>query len=200
MQLLAEAFEDACVGSVEEDEDDQKGDLGIQGDGGPYGTILHTAAVVGSYWIIKFQLEAGVEVSAFDYHFWTPLMVATAQGHANCAKLLSKHMEPKKINAAPQPRPPSALVKAERNMPIVFGPENLTAEVSPWSSPRLKYGIQIRSNHPIPPDLPNFYFEMQILRIGSLGCVQYVLYMPMLQKPHVLIATFQFHRIWPFQS
>lgn len=148
--LLAEATKKL------EDGDDEEG---TEGAGGPYGTILHTASVVGNDWLVKLQIQAGVDVSAFDNHFWTALMVAKAQGHTSCANLLAEHMEPGEANAAPQALGPSGFVKA--------GPKTSIS----MSSVVLKEGVQFRSDHPIPPHCRTFYYEIKILDNGPLGCV-----------------------------
>lgn len=162
IRLLAEATEE-----VEGEDEDHE----TEGAGGPYGTILHTAAAVGNYWLVELQIKAGVDVSAVDNHFWTALMVATAQGHAICTKLLSEHMESRKLIAAPQPLRPSGLVKAEPRTSILLGPNNLTAATGSWGSRGLQKRIQLRSDHPIPPEFRTFYYEMEILTNGPLGYV-----------------------------
>lgn len=167
MWLLAEAFEE-----VEDDEGDDEGrDSRTESGGGPYGTVLHTAAAVDNCWLVKLQIKAGADVSAFDAHFWTALMVATAQGHANCIKPLSENTDTRKLKAAPRPLPPSSLVKAEPKLSVSFGQGNLTAATGSWSSLWLQKRIQLRSDHPIPPHFPTFYYEITILNSGPLGYV-----------------------------
>lgn len=163
MWLLAEAIEEV----EDEDEDDEEGDSETKCAGGSYGTILHTAAAVGNEWLVTLQINAGVDVSAYDGHFWTALMVATAQGHASCIKLLSTYVDTRKIKATS----PSSLVKAQPQLSISLGPKSLTATTDSWSSVLLQKRIQLRSDHPIPPHFPNFYFEIKILNNGPMGCV-----------------------------
>lgn len=163
MRLLVEAIEEV----EDEDEDDEEGDSETKSGGGPYGTILHTAAAVGNEWLVILQINAGVDVSAYDGHFWTALMVATAQGHTSCIKLLSAHVDTRKLKATP----PSSLVKAAPKLSISLEPKNLTLTTDSWSSVLLQKRIQLRSDHPIPPHFLIFYFEIEILNSGPLGCV-----------------------------
>lgn len=161
--LLAEATK-----AVEdEDEDDEDRDSETKSARGPYGTILHTAAAVGNDWLVDIQIKAGVDVSAYDGHFWTALMVATAQGHASCIKLLSERVDTRKFEAAP----PSSLVKAEPKSSISLGTKNLTVATDSLSYVWLMKRTQLRSDHPIPPHFSSFYYEISILRNGPLGCV-----------------------------
>lgn len=175
MLLLAEAFEE-----VEEDDgDNEERDPKTESGGGPYGTVLHTAAAVDNCWLVKLQIKAGVDVSAFDAHFWTALMVATAQGHPNCIKPLCENTDTRKLNAAPRSLPPSSLVKAEPKLSVSFGQRNLTAATGSWSSLWLQKRIQLRSDHPIPPHFPTFYYEITILNNGPLGYVM-TSYLPLI--------------------
>lgn len=151
--LLAEATKDLADG------DDGDGDHLTEGAEGPYGSILHTASMVGNDWLVKLQIQAGVDVSALDNHFWTALMVATAQGHTSCANLLAEHMETGKAIAAPQVPGPSGLAKA--------GPKTSIS----MSCIELEEAVQFRSDHPIPPHCRTFYYEILILNNGPLGCV-----------------------------
>lgn len=167
MRLLAEATEE-----VQDEEEDVEGrDSETEGGGGPYGTILHTAAAVGNPWLVKLQIKAGVGVSALDGHFWTALMVAAAQGHTSCIKLLSEQMGSRKLKAAPLSLPPSCLVTAEPKLSISLGPKGLTAAMGSQKFVWLQKRIQLRSDHPIPPHFSMFYYEITILNNGPLGCV-----------------------------
>lgn len=167
MRLLPEATEEV----KDNDEDFEKRDSETEGGGGPYGTILHTAAAVGNYWLAKLQINAGVDVSAFDGHFWTALMVAKAQGHASCIKLLSEQMDSRKVKAAPQSLPPSGLVTAEPKLSISLGQKGLTAAMGSWNYVWLQKRIQLRSDHPIPPNFQTFYYEITIMKSEPFGCV-----------------------------
>lgn len=124
--------------------------------------ILHIACLVGNYWLVKLQIEAGVDLSALDQHSWTALMIATALGHTSCAELLSEHMETRKVKAAPQTFPPSAFV--------LFIPKNFLAIFDkPEVLDSSKFFI---SDHPIPPHFQIFYYEITILSISNdFGCV-----------------------------
>ena len=166
MRLLAEATEEV----EDKDEDVEKRDSETECGGGPYGTILHTAAVVGNYWLAKLQIKAGMDVSALDGHHWTALMVATTQGHNSCIKLLSEQMDSSKVKAAPQPLLPSNLVTAEPKLSISLGQKSLTAAMVTQNSV-LQNWIQARSDHPIPPHSPTFYYEITILTSGPFWCV-----------------------------
>lgn len=150
MKLLAEAVK--ALGD-DEDEDGKKGDPGAKSAGEPYGTILHTACVVGNYWLVKLQIEAGVDVSALDNHSWTALMVATAQGHASCADLLTEHMETRKLKAAPQSFLPSKLFYSGKRHFHLLGVIHVDGF---W-----------KSDHPIPPHFQRFYYEIKVLESSS---------------------------------
>lgn len=163
LSLLAEAIEEV----EDEDEDDGEGDSEIQSAGGPYGTILHTAAAIGNERLVTLQMNAGVDIFAYDGHFWTALMVATAQGHTSCIKLLSTYEDTRKAKA----HSPSSLVKAQPKFSISLGPKSLTVKTDSWSSVLLQKGIQLRADHPIPPYFRIFYYEIEILNSGPLGCV-----------------------------
>lgn len=146
MRLLAEAVK--ALGD-DEDEDGKKENPQAKSAGEPYGTILHTACTVGNYWLVKLQIEANVDISALDNHSWTALMVATAQGHASCAELLTEHMETRKLKAAPQSFRPSRLVESRH---INF----LGLHFVNW-----------KSEHPIPPHFQKFYYEIKIPKAAS---------------------------------
>ena len=90
----------------EEEEDDEEGGTEPESEREPYGTILHTACAIGNHWLVQLQIKAGVDVTAVDSHSWTALMVASAQGHSDCTKLLSDYMESIAANPIPQPLPP----------------------------------------------------------------------------------------------
>lgn len=151
--LLAEATKNLDDGGEE------IGDPGIKSAGGPYCTILHTASTIGNDWLVKLQIQAGVDVSAFDNHLWTALMVAKAQGHTSCANLLAGHMENREAKALPQALGPSGLIRA--------GPKTSIS----MSSLILKEGTQFRSDHPIPPHCRTFYYEIRILANVFFGWV-----------------------------
>ena len=155
----------------EEDEYEEEGDAETESEGGPYGTILHTACAIGTNWLVELQIKAGVDVTAVDSHSWTALMVAKAQGHSTCAKSLSEYMETIAANPITQPLSPSGLVQADSSTSIRIGDDNLTATPGSWRVNWLQRRVQIRSNHPIPPDSSSFYYEMTILNSGPLGYV-----------------------------
>ena len=155
----------------EEEEYEDEGDAETESEEGPYGTILHTACAIGTHWLVELQIKAGVDVSAVDSHSWTALMVAKAQGHSTCAKSLSEYMETIAANPITLPLSPSGLVKADSSASIRIGADNLTATPGSWRAAWLQRRVQVRSNHPIPPDSPSFYYEMTILNSGPLGYV-----------------------------
>ena len=156
----------------EEEEDEEEGDAETESKVGPYGTILHTACAIDTRWLVELQIQAGVDVTTVDSHSWTALMVASAQGHSDCAKILSEYMETIVANPVPQPLPPSGLVKTESSTNIRIRDDNLTVEPGLWRAFWLQRRVQVRSNHPIPPDSPSFYYEMTILNNGPLGYVR----------------------------
>lgn len=168
MKLLLEAVKEI---DDDEDENGENEDPEAEGAGGPYDTILHTACVVGNYVLVVLQIEAGVDLFALDRHSWTALMVATAQGHADCANLLSLHMNTKEFQAAPpQSFLPSrfTLTRQQREL-ITINIDYLTAV----ASPTLRRMTAIRSNHPIPPHLKTFYYEIEVVSedVTSHWCV-----------------------------
>lgn len=142
--LLAEATKNL------DDDGEEIGDPGIKSAGGPYGTILHTASTIGNDWLVSLQIQAGVDVSAFDKHLWTALMVAKAQGHTSCANLLARHMANREAKALPEVLSPSGLIIAGSKMS--FSKSSLI----------LKAGTQFRSDHPIPSHCRTFYYEIRI--------------------------------------
>ena len=162
---------DATLEADEEEEDEEEGDAETESKGGPYGTVLHTACAIDTHWLVELQIKAGVDVTALDSHSWTALMVASAQGHSTCAKTLSEYMGNIVANPSPQPLPPTGLVKADSSTSIRIGDDNLTVTPGSWRAFWLQRRIQVRSNHPIPPDSPSFYYEMTILDNGPLGYV-----------------------------
>ena len=149
MWLLAEAVKEL------NDDDDDDDDDGEKEAGGPYGTILHTACAVGNYWLVKLQIEAGVDVFALDQHSWTALMVATAKRHTSCADLLSEHMETRKGKVAPQAFPPTGLGQSKPKRNALIGQDNLTVVANST--------LYIISNHPIPSHFKTFYYEIKVL-------------------------------------
>lgn len=137
---------------------------------GPFGSILHTAATIGLHWIVDMQIKAGVDLTALDHHSWTALMVATAQRHNTCARLLSEHMRNTEASSLPDVLSPSGLVKTQSNDFIELGSDNLTATPGSWHY-NLQRRASVRSNHPIPPKSPSFYYEITILQTGPLKYV-----------------------------
>ena len=152
----------------EEEEDDEEGGIEPESEGGPYGTILHTACAIGNDWLVQLQIKAGVDVTAVDSHSWTPLMVASAQGHSDCTKLLSDYMENIAANPIPQPLPPTGLVNPHPTS-VRSEANSLTATPGEWRAFSLQRRVQVRSNHPIPPESASFYYEMTVLDSGPLG-------------------------------
>ena len=157
----------------EEDEEEQEEDEDAQTESeeGPYSTVLHTTCAIGNHWLVERQIKAGVDVTAADSHSWTAFRTALAQDHSTCAKLLRECTEHIKANAIPRPFSPSGLVRAALSTSANIEADNLTA--TPGSRPLawLQRRIQVRSNHPIPPDSPWFYYEMTVLSNGPLGYV-----------------------------
>lgn len=94
---------------------------------GPYGTILHAAAAIGNQWIVELQIKAGVDVSIVDDHCWTPLMVATAQRHLACAKLLLNQMPVTQSDRASGARFPDGLRKGHASPSVDIGEDQVTA-------------------------------------------------------------------------
>ena len=146
----------------EQDDDGKDEDIEKENLKAGHYNILHTACLVGNYWLVKIQIEAGVDLSALDQHSWTALMIATALGHTSCAELLFEHMETRKVKAAPQTFPPSAFV--------LFMPKNfLITYYKPKVSDSRKWFF---SDHPIPPHFQIFYYEITILSTSNdFGCV-----------------------------
>ena len=161
LKVLAEA-----VHQVDNKQDEAADDSEI----GLTGSILHTAAAIGLLWILEMQIKAGVDLAALDDHSWTALMIATAQGHKICAQLLSEHMLTIGANSLSETHPPSGLGKTLSSTFIDIGSDNLSAMPNTWH-PSLSRGVQVRSNHPIPPKYASFYYEMTILRNGPLKYV-----------------------------
>lgn len=161
MLLLVEAVKELNDDNIE-DEDVEKEFSGENvGAGGPHETILHTACMIGNAWLVKLQIEAGVDVTALDQHSWTALMVAKAQGHTNCVELLSEHMgSTREVEAGAQALPPSGLGQSEPKGKLFISGEKLTAVAKSASGSTY---IHITSDHPIPPHFPTFYYEIKIL-------------------------------------
>ncbi len=168
MWLLAEAVKE--LNDDHEDEDVEKELSENVGAGGPHDTILHTACLIGNYWLVKLQIEADVDVAALDQHLWTALMVAKAQGHTNCVELISEHMGNREVKAGPQALPPSGLGQSKPKGKLLITGERLTA-VANSSSSGSTY-IHVSSDHPIPPHFQTFYYEIKILSSSKdFGCV-----------------------------
>lgn len=137
----------------EQDNDGKDEDIERKNLKAGYCNILHTACAVGSYWLVKLQIEAGVDVSALNQHSWSALMIATALGHTSCAELLSEHMETREVKAAPQASPPSAYVYSQPKKGLILCPASVTDRSD---------GTQFISDHPIPPHFQSFYYEVTI--------------------------------------
>ena len=159
LRLLAEAAQR---------DDDGEDDGEIDSGTGPYGSILHTAATVGLYWIIELQIKAGADVASLDHHGWTARMIATAQGHHACAQLLSEHALSVGADSSLATLPPAALVTTQSSNFVRFGSDNLSVTPGVWL-PYLERRIQVRSDHPVPARSASFYYEMTILSNGPLG-------------------------------
>ena len=168
IRILADA---TWVANEDKEEEWEEEDAETEGKGGPYGTVLHTACAIGNQWLVELQIKAGVDVTAVDRHSWTAIMVALAQGHSTCAKPLSDRMETNVANQIPQPLSPSGLVKADLSTSIKIEDNDMTATPGSWRAIWLQKRVQVRSNHPIPPESPTFYYEMTILNNGPLGYV-----------------------------
>ena len=130
---------------------------------GPYGTVLHTACAIGNPLLVELQIKANVNVDALDDHGWTAYMVATAQGNSKCAELLAAHVE------LTTGLSPSGLVSSTSEPTLTFRPDQFTAVIKTEDLFSVMDGLQIRSNHPIPPDSETFYYEINIENIGPLG-------------------------------
>lgn len=168
MWLLAEAVKE--LNDDNEDEDVEKECSEAVGAGGLTDTILHTACLIGNYWLVKLQIEAGVDVSALDQHSWTVLIVAKAQGHTNCVGLLSERMESRELDAGPQALLPSGLGQSKPKEKLLISQDNLTAVAN--SSASGSTYIHVSSDHPIPPHFQTFYYEITILSSSKdFGCV-----------------------------
>ena len=141
-------------------------------EGGPYGTVLHTASAIGNRWIVEMQIKAGVDVTALDHHGWTAFMVADAQGHTACARLLFQHMEAIGVGFVADAIAPSGIVKSEPSSPIEVESDDLMAMPGSWHYSLIRKRVQVRANHPIPPSYSTFYFEVAILNNGPLGYVK----------------------------
>lgn len=175
MWLLAEAVKE--LNDDYEDKDVEKEFSEAEGAGRPHDIVLHTACLIGNYWLVKLQIEAGVDVAALDQHSWTALMVAKAQGHTNCVDLLSEHMRSKEVEARPQALPPSGLGQSKPKGKLFISQNNLTAEAN--SSAGGSTYIHIISDHPIPPHFKTFYYEITILSSSKdFGCVLYIHFGP----------------------
>lgn len=95
-----------------------------------------------------------------DQHSWTALIIATARGHTDCANLLSEHMKTSKVKAAPEALPPSsgfAWTARGSNMDLHIENNSLSVPMSCDGT------IFIWSNHPIPPHVETFYYEIEVL-------------------------------------
>ncbi|MCJ1354083.1 MAG: hypothetical protein MMC33_004070 [Icmadophila ericetorum] len=168
LQLLAEATEDKELeGDLEANTSFNDGQRPV----GPYGTILHAAVAIGNQWVVELQIKAGVDISNLDDHCWTALNVAVAQGHVDCAKLLLDHMAGTNFSAAPAPRSPDGLAKADGDVALDINHNTMTASCVCASISHLRDRIQLRSNHPIPHNSPLFYFEVTIFETGSNSIV-----------------------------
>ena len=186
MRLLAEAAQEVDDGEDEtEDNADRKG---------PYGSILHTAAAVGNHWIVEMQIKAGADVTVLDDHCWTALMVAKAQGHNACARLLSEHMLTIGAISLPAALWPSELVKNKASDFVRFGSDNLSATPGSWYA-HLQKRVQVRSNHPIPPRSGSYYYEMTILNNGPLGYDQVHSRQFLTSPNRSLTPHYQYHRL-----
>ena len=139
--------------------------------GGPYDTVLHTASAIGNHWIVEMQIKAGVDVTEVDNHGWTAFMVAEAQGHGTCARLLFEHMAAIGVSPVADAIAPSGIIKSEPTSPIEIEYNDLMAMPGSWHFSLIRKRVQVRANHPIPPSYPTFYFEVTILNNGPLGYV-----------------------------
>ena len=158
-----------------ESDDDSDDDFDPSISNGPYGTVLHTACAIGNKWIVEMQIKARVDVTALDDHGWTALMVAEAQGHTSCSKVIVDYMEESAITKyLPSPWPPSELVKPDPSDPIYVDEEYLTAISNQWRYGMIQKRVHVRANHPIPKTRAFFYFEMSIISNGPLGYVRHI--------------------------
>ena len=164
LQLLAEAARET------DDEHNETLEAIVDGKTRLPGSLLHIAAAIGLYWIIEMQIKAGVDLTALDSHLWTALMVATAQGHTTCTQLLSEYMSNLGESVSFDALPPSGLVETQSSTVFQFGQGRLTATPGSWHF-NLQRRIQVRANHPIPPQYASFYYEITILRNGPLKYV-----------------------------
>ncbi|KAL8777571.1 MAG: hypothetical protein Q9213_007807 [Squamulea squamosa] len=157
--------ERACDVDSEDDEDGLEPSYG----NGPYGTVLHTACAIGIKWIVEMQIKARVDVTTLDDHHWTALMIAKVQGHAACSKILADYMEEIGANIVAAPLWPTELVQAGPGSPVFVDGEYFMALPATRIYEIAQKRIQVRANHPIPPNDTFFYFEMSIINNGPLG-------------------------------
>lgn len=156
---------------------------------GPYGTVLHTASAIGNHWIVEMQIKAGVDVTALDDHGWTAFMVAEAQGHTACARLLFEHMEDIGLNLEADAFAPSGIVKSEPSSPIEIESDDLMAMPGSWHYSLIRKRVQVRANHPIPPSSPTFYFEVTILNNGPLGYVKLLVISSLVTEKETVLSA-----------
>ena len=159
-----------------------------EGDG-PYGTVLHTASTIGNHWIVEMQIKAGVDVTALDDHGWTAFMVAEAQGHKTCARLLSDHMEAIGVDLVANAIAPSGIVKSEPSSPIEIDSNDLMAMPGSWHYSLVRKRVQVRANHPIPSSYPTFYFEVTILNNGPLGYVKLLVISSLVTEKQTVLSA-----------
>lgn len=87
-------------------------------------------------------------------------MIATARGHTSCADLLSERMKSSEVKAAPKAFLPSRLVQVAKGSSTA----NIDIENDSLSVPKSYNGhFLITTNHPIPPHVETFYYEIEVL-------------------------------------
>ncbi|KAI9662379.1 MAG: hypothetical protein M1821_008546 [Bathelium mastoideum] len=135
--------------------------------------ILHTAAAVGSFLLMKTALDfdLGAKRSVRDQHGWTALMIAQAQQHQSCMELLLDSPSADDQFLEGDCLPPSCLVRADSEEDgIRLECDNLVVKVDEWDDILASRG-QIRANHPIPISAETFYYEVDIRRTGPLHLI-----------------------------
>ena len=134
-------------------------------------TILHIACAIGDSWLVELLIKSGFDIDARDVDGWTAYVVARVSGKAACKHLLREHMRFSGVYPGSKGiLTPNSLSRDYENpigSQVAIERDGLTVSVVGDNSPGRN--IQVTSNHPIPPTISVFYFEINIIENSGYG-------------------------------
>lgn len=133
-------------------------------------TLLHIAALIGDEDAVHLLQQHGAR-STRDRHSWLPIDIARREGFPQLFHLLSltslspNDRQPLPLSYYPEPTEwagstnPSAVTISDNGLVAFFADKDASGPAERLTGARRS----VISNHPIPPDMYEYYFEVEIL-------------------------------------